>query len=231
MEAQAMDKDLKDAVLAAFDGEPEDGKGSGDEAAEGPAEENAGEAEGSAAAGAGAKAGAARKKVVGPTQLRRAQGVSGAARKPGAAGEEAPQATAAAVRPKTSVTFPREGTEDARPAAARPYTGAMPAAGAASGSSMVTVFSLALTLVLAALVVVLMIQMAGVTALLRQQEAVLRQQEAAIRDLRRVAQFTVSVYQEPGKRPQLVTAAHDVDADGKAKLLRMTIKPLEDESR
>jgi uncharacterized membrane protein YhiD involved in acid resistance len=94
-----------------------------------------------------------------------------------------------------------------------------PAPRAAAGGGML---SLALTGVLLVLVVILLIQMVNLKAAVGRQEAVLK-------EVKNLARITVSVYQEPGKRPQRVIAVHDLDADGKMKLSKMTILPLEEE--
>jgi hypothetical protein len=218
-----MDKDLKDAVLAAFDGEPEDDKQAAGPAEEGAAEEVAeGDQEGTVAAG-GPKAGAPRRKAVAASgPIRRAAPAAPApGRRPGAALAETTPAVAAAARPKTNVAFPAETGDSARPAA-RPYAGPVAAATPAAKRSPLGVLSLLLTVVLAVLVIVLLVQVAG----LKEE---IRRQEALVREIKNLSRVTVSVYQEPGKRAQQVIAGHDVDADGKVKIGKMIIQPLPEE--
>jgi hypothetical protein len=79
--------------------------------------------------------------------------------------------------------------------------------------------------VLALLVIILMVQVAGLKSALGKQEERLSEK---VLDLKNYARVTVSVYAEPGKRPQRVIAAHDV-VDGKIKLGKMIISPLDEE--
>jgi hypothetical protein len=96
------------------------------------------------------------------------------------------------------------------------------AATPAAKRSPLGVLSLLLTVVLAVLVIVLLVQVAG----LKEE---IRRQEALVREIKNLSRVTVSVYQEPGKRAQQVIAGHDVDADGKVKIGKMIIQPLPEE--
>jgi hypothetical protein len=191
-----MDKDLKDAVLAAFDGEPEDEK---------PATDAATEAADKAAAVA-PKAGAGQKKTV--------LGAAGTARR-------LATPVAPAVR---KATADREPAEEPAPAASRQHAAAVHAAAPVHAAPRTAggTLSLVLTVALIALVGILLVQT-------RSLKTAVSQQEAMLKDLKNLARITVSVYHEPGKRPQKVIAVHDLDEDGKLKVVKMTIVPLEEE--
>ncbi len=214
-----MDKDLKDAVLAAFDGEPEDKKPKEEGASveEEQAEEaaDAEDVEASAAAAAKGAAGVKKKPGLGSTGTARRAPAAGMARKPVPAAaarepaEEAPAPAAHAAAPRAH-------------AAAHPAPVHAAAAPAAGGSARLL---LIMNAILAVLVIVLMVQVAGLKSALRKQENALSER---ITDLKNYARVTVGVYAEPGKRPQRVIAVHDV-VDGKIKLGKMTIAPLEEE--
>lgn len=210
-----MDKDLKDAVLAAFDGEPEDKKPKeeGASAEEEQTEEaaDAEDVETPAATATKGAAGVKKKPGLGSTGTVRRTPAAGMARKPVPAAvarepaEEAPAPVAHAAAPR------------AHAAAVHPATAA-----AAGGSSKLL---LIMNAILAVLVIVLMVQVAGLKSALRKQESALSER---VTDLKNYARVTVGVYAEPGKRPQRVIAVHDV-VDGKIKLGKMTISPLEEE--
>jgi hypothetical protein len=176
-----MDKDLKDAVLAAFDGDADDKTAAAD-AAEGSAE-NTGKT-----SSAIPKAGTALKKA--------STGAAPSARR-------SPTPLAPAGR-KAAATDDAAGA----PAASRPPASSR--------------LSLLLTAVLLVLVAILLAQTLSLKAAVSRQEAVLK-------DLKKLARISVSVYQEPGKRPQQVIAGHDVDAEGKVRIDKMIIRPLPEE--
>jgi|GEM_PF-2633786 len=224
-----MDKDLKDAVLAAFDGKPEDRKGQAEDADAAKAEaveaeeDGAGDQEG-AADGAGSKVGAGKKKVVsgaGTTVRRAAAAGPAPLRRAGPGGETVAMAAA---RPKTSVTFAGDGGDEARPAA-RPHAVAAPAAPAAARSSAAALLSLVLTALLAVLVVALLVQVSGIR---RDQKRLGERMDEQFTDVRNYSRIQFSTYAEQGKRPQQVVAVIEVK-DGKPKIVNMVIRPLEEE--
>jgi hypothetical protein len=95
--------------------------------------------------------------------------------------------------------------------------------------------SVLLSAVLIVLVLVLLIQVISLSAAVGRQEAAIRDLksqgaalETALREVKNLARVTVSVYQEPGKRPQKVIAVHDVGEDGKLEIKKLTILPLEE---
>lgn len=214
-----MDKDLKDAVLAAFDGEPEDKKskeeGAGVEEEQAEEAADAEDVEAPAATAIKGGAGVKRKPGLGSTGTVRRPPAAGMARKPVPAAaarepaEEAPAPVAHAAAPRAH-------------AAAHPAPVHAAPASAAGGSARML---LIVNAILAVLVIVLMVQVAGLKSALRKQESALSER---ITDLKNYARVTVGVYAEPGKRPQRVIAVHDV-VDGKIKLGKMTISPLEEE--
>lgn len=174
-----MDKDIKDAVMAAFDGEPEDdAKATGE------------------AAAAEAKASA----TVKPAAVRK-KAVLGA----GAMATRRP--------------VPEAGPAAAAVAGTRPVVAAAPSRSAGAGLLRLV---LAVVVVLAILAVIQLVQIAGL-------KAALARQDAALRELKSLARVTVSVYQEPGKRPQQVIASHALDDKGDIKPGRMVIRPLPEE--
>ena len=191
-----MDKDLQDAVLAAFDGEPKDETTTTDQARDDAA------AEGATVV---LKPGNTPKKT-----LLSATGT----------GRRLPATATTAIRKAAPVHEP-EAEPVAAPAAPTPARRpAAPVHAPAPGAR--GTLSLLLTAVLAVLVVILLVQTLSLKAAVGRQEAMLK-------DLKNLARITVSVYQEPGKRPQRVIAVHDLDTDGKLKPVKMTIVPLEEE--
>lgn len=205
-----MDKDLKDAVLAAFDGDADDKQAATADAD--PATEEAAEK----ASPAAAKAGGASKKG--------SLGVAGNPRRLGTpvapAGRKAVPAREPAEEPAVPAGAPR-------PHSASAYA---PAPAAPHGSAS-TILPTLLGVVLLVLVLILLVQTLSLKAAVNRQGAQLRElkgMEAILKDVKNLARVTVSVYQEPGKRPQKVIAVHELGEDGVLKLSKLSILPLEE---
>ncbi len=200
-----MDKDLKDAVLAAFDGDADD-----KQAATGDADTATDEA--AEKAPAGSKAGGAPKKG--------ALGAAASPRRLAAPVAPAGKRVAAAEDSAVSAAAPRSHSASAY----------VPAPAAPRGSASALLPTL-LGVVLVALVLILIVQTLSLKAAVNRQGAQLRDLkglEAVLKDVKNLARVTVSVYQEPGKRPQKVIAVHELGEDGVLKLSKLSILPLEE---
>jgi hypothetical protein len=209
-----MDKDLQDAVRAAFDGKPADEKPAAapTPAAAAPAEATPADEE---ATPVTKSAGVTKKPALGAGgATRRLSTVAAAAARKGAPARAPAEETAAAP------VVPRQ------PVAA---VQAPVAVGGVPRTPAVALLALLVSLMSLVLLVVVLGQIRGLSAAVGRQDDALKNQQAALKELRNLARVTVSVYQEPGKRPQQVIAGHDVDAEGKVKIGKMIIQPLPEE--